>query len=92
MKTKKQENLDKWRQIVKEAESYPASLAAFCRYRGISKGSLYGWRRKLKESAPIRNITPLNPFSGVDVVDSRPALPDAKWVAEFVHHLLGCSK
>ena len=92
MKTKKHENQEKWRQIVSEAESYPASLAAYCRNKGIPKGTFYHWRNKLKAKNPIQKGTPLNPFSRVEVVDTRPVLPDAKWVAEFIHHLMGRSK
>ena len=92
MKTKKQENQEKWHQIVSEAESYPSSLAAYCRIKGIPKGTLYHWRRVFQAKSAIQKVAPLNPFSKVEVVHSHPALPDAKWVAEFVHHLMGHTK
>lgn len=92
MRNKKLENQEKWRQIVREAESCPASLAAYCRNKGIPKGTLYHWRRKLQEGSLLQNVTSVNPFSRVEVVASRPALPDAQWVAEFVGHLMGYSK
>ena len=93
MKTKKVENQENWRQLVNEAEGYPASLAAYCRTKGISKSKFYFWRKKFQKGDSARSMTPINPFSRLEVVaDSRPPLPDAQWVAEFVHHLLGAGK
>ena len=92
MKSKKQQNQEKWRQIIKEAERYPGSLAAYCRDKGVSYGSLNLWRSKLQERIPTRNVTPINPFARLEVIDSPSSLPDAKWVAEFIHHLIGASK
>jgi len=80
-------NKARWASLVAEAAGTKVTAAQFCRERNVSLDNFYMWRRKLKGSRSVPAAA--NPFAKVEVVDQRQNLPDAKWVADFLHHFLG---
>jgi transposase-like protein len=94
MQSKRSINQAHWATLVAESEMFNGSAAEFCRERGIVPASFYLWRKKLKEQRSDVNSHSLasrGPFSRCEVVDSKPELPDARWLAEFLQHLLRVS-
>jgi hypothetical protein len=73
------------------AESSGQRITAFCRERGLSSDALLYWRRKLRGEAQKGAMVPK--FIPVEVGGGqsrdRVSLPDPRWLAEFVSHLMG---
>lgn len=86
MKSTRDKNRERWRELVSEAENHSEGLAAYCRENNISKGSLYQWRYKFRSQALL---LPSSSFVRAEVIHQARGLPDAKWLAEFVMHLSG---
>lgn len=86
MQSKRRNSEARWFALVTEAEESGLSAAQFCRERGLSAESFYMWRKRL--SGQRRAVVRENPFACVEVVERGAKMPDAKWVAEFLHHFL----
>lgn len=76
-----------WREQVRLSEAFDGTAAEFCRQNNVNPASFYIWRKKLKNSG-CRGVIVKSPFVAVEVIPNpRRPLPDAKWVAELIHHL-----
>lgn len=87
MGTKKQESRAQyWREQIEQAKSFPGTATEYCRQQGLNLTAFYSWRKRFKIEE--RSVSP---FAAVEVMSDGRAdwLPDAKWLAEFVHHLRG---
>ena len=89
MSTINQEKQKYWREQVAEAGRLEGgSLEAFCRSQGLSLSALGYWRKKFRE--PQGNAVVPSKFIPVEISRSEPKrLPDPRWLAEFVWHLVG---
>lgn len=45
---------DQWRERIAEQESSGLSVNQFCSDRGLTAWSFYRWRKRLRESEPVR--------------------------------------
>ncbi len=45
---------DQWREWIAEQERSGWSARRFCKERGLSEGSFYAWRKRLREQRPVR--------------------------------------
>jgi hypothetical protein len=45
---------DQWREWITEQERSGWSARRFCKERGLSEGSFYAWRKRLREQGPVR--------------------------------------
>lgn len=45
---------DQWREWIAEQEHSGLSARRFCKERGLSEGSFYAWRKRLREQGPVR--------------------------------------
>jgi hypothetical protein len=43
-----------WGRLIAEQEAGKQKIGPFCRERGISEGSFYYWRNRLRKNAPVR--------------------------------------
>jgi hypothetical protein len=59
---------DEWRQIIDGQQSGGLAVAAYCLDRGITQGSFYAWKRRLRQPAK-RNRSPKIAF--VEVTPQR---------------------
>ncbi len=93
MKRTHLENVKFWQQHIESAKSFPGSIHAYCRAQKIDSSSFYQWRKKLSIQQGSRCTKP----EFVPVVVSRReddasamsmSSPEARWVAEFVAHLV----
>lgn len=85
----KQSTLEKWRLLIAEAENHPKSMRQYCLERGIPIQSLYSKRAEIRKSDVLLSQEECrNPFSRVEIVPVEHQLPDPKWVADFVRHLM----
>ena len=61
--------------MITEQEASKERIGPFCRERGISEGSFYYWRSRLRKNAPVR-------FA---VIEAAPRLASQRaWVLELV--------
>ena len=44
----------KWLELIRQQEQSKLPVSAFCRDRGISEQSFYGWRKRLFAAKPVR--------------------------------------
>jgi hypothetical protein len=56
----KEEDLERWRDLVSEQVASGTSVAAFCRDRGLRNWQMYEWKRRLR-------ATEVTPFLAVEV-------------------------
>jgi hypothetical protein len=85
-----------WREHLAKAEKHAVSQAAYCREAGVDARKLYAIRERLKtlvEKSRIPKAIARPAFASVNVMPSAPAkcqvqLPDARWVADFIFHLM----
>jgi hypothetical protein len=82
-----------WQEQVRRAETHQGGLADYCRRTGISVNSLNYWRRKLNRGSIAQEREVIPAFLPVEVMsgaanDREIPLPDPKWVAEVMLHLL----
>ncbi len=87
MARRSKHNREFWQKHVLLASQHAEGSVGYCREHGLDVVQLYKWRSQLKKVS-----RPLKPFARVEVVDLKPKLPEAKWVAEFVHHFLRGAK
>ena len=88
----KQSKSDYWREQVRQADSFNGTATEFCRERGLNLAPFYFWRKRFRTETRSHGRPPVaSPFVAVEVLpqDRGDWLPDAKWLAEFVHHLRG---
>jgi len=45
---------DQWREWIREQERSGLSARRFCKERGLSEGSFYAWRKRLRKQGPVR--------------------------------------
>lgn len=43
-----------WRRVIAEQAATGSSVRRYCREQGIGERSFYAWRRRLRESEPVR--------------------------------------
>jgi len=81
-----------WLDHVRQAREYEGGLAAYCRQAGISVRGLSYWRKKcgtVSAESPIERpsaFIPVHVMAAESAVRSS-GLPDAKWLADLIHHL-----
>ena len=83
-----------WRQQLVEFSQYQGTQSQFCRERGFCPHLLHYWRKKFlgHRRGQVKELVPVSPFVPVmveRVSRSTPtaSLPNAKWLAELIHHL-----
>jgi hypothetical protein len=62
----KEEDLERWRDLVSEQVASGTSVAAFCRDRGLRGWQMYEWKRRLR-------ATEVTPFIAVEVASTAAA-------------------
>jgi transposase-like protein len=82
-----------WAARIAAAEAFDGTVAAYCRTNGITALSFYKWRRRLREESKSVNSSFVpavihRESAPVAQVARRNELPDAKWVAEILTHLV----
>ena len=45
---------DQWRECIAEQARSGLSIKQFCKDRGIAEHAFYGWRKRLRETGPVR--------------------------------------
>jgi hypothetical protein len=45
---------DQWRERIAEQERSGLTVKQFCKERGITEGSFYAWRKRLRKKEPVR--------------------------------------
>jgi hypothetical protein len=45
---------DQWRERIAEQERSGLSVKQFCEQRGVAVWSFYGWRKRLRQTTPVR--------------------------------------
>jgi transposase len=45
---------DQWRERIAEQARSGLSIKQFCKDRGVAEHAFYGWRKRLRETGPIR--------------------------------------
>jgi len=45
---------DQWRERIAEQERSGLSVKQFCKERGLTEGSFYAWRKRLRKEEPVR--------------------------------------
>ena len=78
-----------WRKHVESAKSFPGSAREYCERHALEVQSFYQWRKKLAVSDSKRPSFVPVVLSELEQ-ESLPTayLPDARWTAEFLRHLL----
>ena len=77
----------------KAAVESPEGIAEFCRKNNLKAGSVYSWKREQKRSKRKSSISTFLPIVVKDLDEPnsrcRPVrLPESKWVAEVMLHLI----
>lgn len=102
MKTDFNENFEIWKNHIANAKAHPSGVAAYCEENNIKSSVYYGWRQVIKNAATNSDFESLAvpkqttpSFYPVEISEaltenlkSFPGLPDARWVAEVMLHLL----
>jgi hypothetical protein len=61
-------------------------VSGYCREHGIGRSRFHYWKKNLAEQK--KSAASIAPFARVEVVSAEasgaPALPDARWLAEFL--------
>ena len=92
---KTSQDVDMWQEHINKAEGFSGSQAQYCREVGISKSQFGYWKTRLnqdkvKSQGSVDLKSRLSKFLAVEVSSIKGRnLPEAKWVAEFLHHFLG---
>ena len=95
---KSQERMKFWCQHIEVQKLSRVSVQAYCDREKISTYSFYQWRKRLLASARVLAIPAARGFASVEMIDGGPGslpasgsvkLPDPKWTAALVSHLLG---
>lgn len=91
-KAERTEKREKWYKHATESAKYPGGISKYCRDHGLHKKTISYWRRKFgftKKSIRAGRARS-NAFIPVEVIniEKKRQLPDPKWVAEFLMHLL----
>jgi hypothetical protein len=87
MKPNKEEKRRFWQDKVALFERSGQKPTTFCREQGLSTHALFYWRRRLKEQQVIPSFVQLAVRQ--DSISGPQQLPDPKWLAEFIGHLMG---
>jgi transposase-like protein len=45
---------DQWRERIAEQARSGVSIKQFCKERGVAEHAFYGWRKRLRETEPVR--------------------------------------
>ena len=87
-----------WMERLDRFRRHQGSMSEFCRREGITVAGLSYWLKKQTASgaSPALRRPPLSAFAAVEIVnegnmpvyESRGDLPDPRWTAEFLKHLL----
>ena len=72
---------DYWRRTIAEQEKSGRSVRQYCREAGVGERSFHGWRRRLRDSEPVR-------FALVDTVALAARGPDLELVLAGGERLL----
>ena len=88
-----------WMERIERLERHPGTRSAFCKQEGISPASLNYWLKKQGDfRGPGEVPQRRSAFAAVEII-SEPCprqnevsgLPDPRWTAEFLRHLLSVS-
>lgn len=50
---KAQPRREYWQEVITQQEQSGLGVHAFCRHRGVTEASFYGWRKQLRGGAPV---------------------------------------
>lgn len=87
MKPNKEEKRRFWQEAVALFEKSGQGPTSFCRERDLSTHALFYWRKRLREQQVVPSFVQLEVRQ--DATPSPRQLPDPKWLAEFIGHLMG---
>ena len=78
-----------WREKMAEAKEHGGSIDGFCREQGLSSSTFSYWRKRFRDGES-KGLVPVAKFIPVEVSSRcRAPLPDPRWLAEFIGHLMG---
>ncbi len=79
-----------WRRHLNLAKEHPRGIKGYCRENGIKNSRFHYWKNKL-ENKSIMPVSSSKAFAAVEVVSVRRgcAMPDPKWLGEFLVALSG---
>ncbi len=81
----KEEDLERWRDLVSEQVASGRSVAAFCRDRGLRGWQMYEWKKRLR-------ATEMTPFLAVEVASAEgPTAESGKMSGIEIRHRRGWS-
>ena len=80
----KEEDLERWRDLVSEQVASGTSVAAFCRDRGLRGWQMYEWKRRLR-------ATEVTPFLAVEVDSAEAWAESGKMSGIEIRHRRGWS-
>lgn len=92
--TLKEQKVIFWRKHLDLANQYPDGIQKYCEANGLASQTFYKWKLRLQsqvvKNPPAKRLIK-NPFAEVEVCQPEfvreHALPDAKWLAQFILHL-----
>jgi len=90
--------IEYWSQHHKAAEIYPGGISSYCEEQKLSQTMYYKWKRKIALLKSKESKTVFLPVQVKEAQSSRESfvtpkdretiLPEAKWVAEVLTHLI----
>ncbi len=80
----KEEDLERWRDLVSEQVASGRSVAAFCRDRGVRDWQMYEWKRRLRTTEVTR-------FLAVEVGSAEASAESGKMSGIEIRHRRGWS-
>ena len=95
MQTSNKNKVDFWNQHLLGAEAHGRGIGAYCEEHGLSKAMYYKWKKKLQAMKSVPSQIPSFLPVKIKEAKSKPSdnsktldLPDARWVAEVITHLI----
>jgi hypothetical protein len=103
LRKRRPESRDVWLERIERYRAYRGTQASFCRLEGITPAGLNYWLgRQRSARAALATASGRQAFAKVELVseavpesleslgtqDPSPGMPDPRWVAEFVRHLM----
>jgi hypothetical protein len=85
-----------WNGHVSRADEFDGSNAEYCRHNGLSLGTFYSHKKRLRQNEKVKIKDKENAFlkiepltTNVQTEKSASFLPDAKWLGELILVLAG---
>ena len=89
--SKREQNRKMWRSHIEEQSRSSSTQGEYCKLHGLSLQCFQSYKKKFRGEGMIHSSLP-SPFVKVEVergsTPDRRAMPDPRWLAELVSHLV----